>query len=621
MEHVRSFTDFPALAELQAFLAAKDDVPFETSELYSSAKDAKLVDLEKRKSIFRLFQDSELFDLVNQTVQWLNESDTSYSYQLHRDDITETRYEKGGFFLKHKDYLSVTSNLVEEFTLILCVTPSEKIDGKVVGGETLLFPYASKNGTAFDTTTPGHGLLFRKDLEHSGSVLQNGGEKHILTANLWATRKQTSDQVLFVTFPSNEAHENVKADDEALLKQATNQDTSFALPVDCLKGTMLETHVNFVNRSFEQNDEAVPAVVNYQCTNFTFEEFATVAKILQRAYVNEEAIGNHASCLDFFGPFEAENLLVNLALEKTTLGPDPPSCDRFTKSAEGEQKLPARKKNKTNGSDTNETKYDLDVIVCENESRTEVVNTVARQLGYDSYVPFKMVFVEGIIQHLPDCSSESISVTPVALLLGDYNHVFAIQKVGGTHTDAIDASTLRDFHVKKNYWAKEPDWTKKRDEIFDSLEWDISQKAMDAYTEGRGFSLKFALGDDENVRSSITSFVFDGILMAEKASNVSSPFHTTQAPTQSSQPTKKVKRIPVQKMKRLKLVLSRLLSLLSPKITPRRTRLQRAQRVSFIATSLEKPPLLGKKRLLLVTLSLLWTSRNASRPAFRRNAL
>jgi uncharacterized surface protein with fasciclin (FAS1) repeats len=55
-------------------LAAKDEVLFETSELYSSAKDAKLVDLDKHKSIFHLFQDSKLFDLADKMVQWLNKS-------------------------------------------------------------------------------------------------------------------------------------------------------------------------------------------------------------------------------------------------------------------------------------------------------------------------------------------------------------------------------------------------------------------------------------------------------------------------------------------------------------------------------------------------------------------
>lgn len=66
--------------------------------------------------------------------------------------------------------MSITSNLVEEFTLILCVTP-EGLCSSGVGGETLIYPYASENGTAYDTTTPGNGLLFRKDLEHAGKFI------------------------------------------------------------------------------------------------------------------------------------------------------------------------------------------------------------------------------------------------------------------------------------------------------------------------------------------------------------------------------------------------------------------------------------------------------------------
>ncbi len=81
-----------------------------------------------------------------------------------------------------------------------------------------------------------------------------------------------------------------------------------------------------------------------------------------------------------------------------------------------------------------------------------MVNTVACQLGYNSYVPFKMVFVEGIIQSLKHMSSMSVPISPVALLLGDFNHIFAIQKVGGSGT--ISSQTLRDFHEKENYWAK-----------------------------------------------------------------------------------------------------------------------------------------------------------------------
>lgn len=510
MEHVRSFTNFPTLLELQKILAANDS-PFETSELYSSVQDAKIVDVDKRKSVYRLFQDKEIFDLVDQTVQWLNKSDEEYSYQLRRDDVTETRYDTGGFFLKHKDYLSVTSNLVEEFTLILCVTPPNT--GKVEGGETLLFPYASEKGTAFDTVTPGNGLLFRKDLEHAGNVLKSG-EKHILTANLWATRKQSSNQVLFVTFPSSSA-EQEQNETEARLKQVANQDTSYALPVDCLKGTMLESHVHFVNRGYEQIGEDLPSVVNYSCEDFTFDEFGTVAKILLRLHVDEEAINKHATCLDYFGPFAAENLLVRLALEKTTLGPDPPSCSRFTKSADGDQKLPSRKKKKqaTTKANSDDTKVDdLDVIVCENESRTEVVNTVARQLGYNNYVPFKMLFVEGmVVSGFCGNRQQNVPVTPVALLLGDYNHIFAIQNI--CRKTNVEILNLQKCHEENNYWTEERIRARSGedrrlfDELQSSYDEDQWEAELEAYRDTFAFSLKFALGE-ASVREAVLGFVF-----------------------------------------------------------------------------------------------------------------
>ena len=152
-----------------------------------------------------------MFDHVESVVSWLNDSDSTFVYQLRRDNITETRYEADGHFLKHKasdmytchllslnihigvftnnniqifsyaaqkqDFLSVTSNLVEEFTLILCVTP-EGLGAS--GGETIIYPYASKKGTAYDTTTPGNGLLFRKDLEHAGKFNVNSSSSPFL---------------------------------------------------------------------------------------------------------------------------------------------------------------------------------------------------------------------------------------------------------------------------------------------------------------------------------------------------------------------------------------------------------------------------------------------------------
>jgi hypothetical protein len=124
--------------------------------------------------------------------------------------VTHIKYEEGGFFKRHRDYLSTTSNLIEEYTLLLCVTPQGADDddavknkeggsvNSVVGGETIIHTYGG--ATAYDTTTTGSGILFRKDLEHEGAELISG-EKHIITANIWAMRKEQSKQVLLVTFP------------------------------------------------------------------------------------------------------------------------------------------------------------------------------------------------------------------------------------------------------------------------------------------------------------------------------------------------------------------------------------------------------------------------------------
>ena len=154
-----------------------------------------------RKSTFRTITDSKLFDLVDNVIARLNEDDQSYRYTLRRNDVTHIKYEEGGFFNRHRDYLSTTSNLIEEYTLLLCVTPQDDNDDDAVknkGGETIIHTYGG--ATAYDTTTTGSGILFRKDLLHEGNELISG-EKHIITANIWATRKEQSKQVLLVTFP------------------------------------------------------------------------------------------------------------------------------------------------------------------------------------------------------------------------------------------------------------------------------------------------------------------------------------------------------------------------------------------------------------------------------------
>jgi hypothetical protein len=99
MEHVRSFSGFPGLDNIRSYLTTNDA---EKSELYSSKVDAKIVNEDLRQSQFRIFEGDVLFDHVERVVSWLNDSDSTFVYQLRRDNITETRYEADGHFLKHK---------------------------------------------------------------------------------------------------------------------------------------------------------------------------------------------------------------------------------------------------------------------------------------------------------------------------------------------------------------------------------------------------------------------------------------------------------------------------------------------------------------------------------------
>jgi hypothetical protein len=127
------------IAELSSYLLNCTQA-FEANQLYSYSTDTKFVDEELRLSRFRAIADPVLFDLCEPIIGQLNASDAVYTYTLRRNDVTHITCKHcalapisqtyltlgvsfhpplkdaaGVFFKRHKDYLSTTSNLVEEF--------------------------------------------------------------------------------------------------------------------------------------------------------------------------------------------------------------------------------------------------------------------------------------------------------------------------------------------------------------------------------------------------------------------------------------------------------------------------------------------------------------------------
>jgi len=200
------------------------DLPFEQSPVYEIDTASRNIDTNVRRSVYRDISEEKLFDLVDDNIlREVSECDATYSFYLRRDHASHIKYTQGGFFGRHQDYLAVNSNIVEEFAMLICVTPAE-LARHTRGGETIIHGYeCSRKCRA--SATPGRGLIFRKDLEHEGAKLVQG-DKHVLALNLWAVRKRSSTQVLLVDFVEDTPQNKSRDDTVTTEKQTKSSDAA-----------------------------------------------------------------------------------------------------------------------------------------------------------------------------------------------------------------------------------------------------------------------------------------------------------------------------------------------------------------------------------------------------------
>mmetsp|Transcript_32952 Transcript_32952/g.76991 ORF Transcript_32952/g.76991 Transcript_32952/m.76991 type:complete len:599 (-) Transcript_32952:562-2358(-) len=438
-------------ATLECFrnICATSEIPFADSELYSPATDQKFLDKSKRVSEFRLHKSEEIFELSEAVARSISESDERYNYRVVRNDVSEIRYKAGGFFHEHEDFLSSRSNVITEYTLLLCVTPEEGA-GECRGGETVV----RGNGTRMKstaTTIPGKGLVFRKDLKHQG--LQVGkGEKHILSVNLWATRKASTTQILLVTFNQSAGVAAGSAKTDTLAGIADGN--WYALNVGDCTG-FLATHAAWTNRQADERGDPRPDIVVYNCLDFDSVAFGTVFRVMIGCYVTAAELIEHSAALDFFTPSNIQDVLVELDIDSPVLEPSTNKslkcencgkagamrCKRCRKGAycsvECYQHLFPQHKDGCDAKHAQviaasaaaggamEASEDRgDVIVCDSAERTAVVAAVANTLGLD-WVRFKMVFVEGTAEHRIeiDYRGDHIPMIAAWIYVGDYDNI------------------------------------------------------------------------------------------------------------------------------------------------------------------------------------------------------
>ena len=199
MESVQAISNLDVSAII-AFLQGNDR-EFQPSQLYMPVDDEKVVDLDKRVSEFRVFTDEALFESAEIIVKQLSERSDTREYVLVRNDLTHIRYRAGGFFKRHQDFLSLATNMVEEHTLLLCVTPPD-IASNTVGGATAIYGANDARKEYTETVTPGSALAFRKDVEHAGMPVVSGESAHTRTARtriyyIRASRSRPRPCILF----------------------------------------------------------------------------------------------------------------------------------------------------------------------------------------------------------------------------------------------------------------------------------------------------------------------------------------------------------------------------------------------------------------------------------------
>ena len=317
MQCVREYgvLDSDLIAQITA-IAQSDEGKFEKSELYSRIKEQNFIDETKRVSRFKKIENETLFDLVDEYVSMMNANDDLFDFLLFRDDITMIEYEKGGFFEKHEDYLSIKSNEIQEYSLILCISADCK------GGETVLFInqmtdlYVSRH-----TVTPFHALLFRKDITHRANRIENG-HKTILTMNLWAFPKNESKRNVAVIFKENDhANSETKDDGEVADESEWGKHSKYiVIPlsnVQSVPNTKLAQTLKAVD--IDSEDQFTDKIIVHKEHEFSYEVYEIFSRIYKHCYVKMEEVIKFNSEIFAFG-FESKHIFIDLLQSKKAKG-------------------------------------------------------------------------------------------------------------------------------------------------------------------------------------------------------------------------------------------------------------------------------------------------------------
>jgi hypothetical protein len=410
-----------------------DKSEMRASKIYNSIDDERLVDVTKRSSVYKTIIDNQLFDLFDQLLVRINELDKSCNFFLVRNDITYIKYSEGDFFDQHEDYLSITSNFIEEYTMIICA------DADCVGGKTIFEINPFMTYCCESSIRPEHCFVFRKDLKHSGEKIIKG-YKNIITANLLCVSKKT-DQLILIRFPDSDPktetgpdsklktdlnlehqtnHDSLETD-ETVYNESKNEITFmmeqnnkyFVLSVNLLNEFQNNYFTAFVKFN-RLNDQQI---IQYDEKNVDYDSFSVIYKIFNKCYITLGEYNKVKQIIDYY-MIPMGDLLIDVnPLDLTSIQPtaSDPRIQWIT-----DQILIIN--------DVNEFQY--------------ACNELANSGDYKYMLPFKLMFVEGSIWEINEestgdhrCYNEkekdfiSLSMRPVWFSVSENDNVIYLENL------------------------------------------------------------------------------------------------------------------------------------------------------------------------------------------------
>lgn len=417
MQFIHEFAaDESIIVKINSILKANQQ-EFEPSQVYNSVNDIKLVKPELRLSEFRTIIDKELFKLASDilntatnitTNTTTNTTTRSPKFVIFENDIMHIKYKPGGYFKEHEDYLSITSNFIEEYSLLICVNGTNNINGgdiegsrgDDIGGRTLLkindkFTYKSSA-----SCTQNMCLLFRKDIQHEGELLK-AGIKEILTFNVWKINPEVS-QILQVSFP----------EDGTLVNKIINIDVNAILnhPSGDLLKKFLSSQVGGPKNT---------TIVEYKSQE-TYEEFSIIADIYAGNVLSYHDIEAKSNIIDYY-LFDRNHLLIK---HVSNIVPE------------------GIKQNFVVTDDFIVFGNQLDYLAYLDYTKTNML----------PFIPFKIIYAEGSLSYGGGMSGDDptmIKMTPVFASFSENNNIMFIQNIMGRDLELGDPYNYCDVDYAK----------------------------------------------------------------------------------------------------------------------------------------------------------------------------